>query len=70
MLFAQNLHTPNNPERLLKCQQKTYEDCFLVDMSALKKALQRDKDAWQISLDEANKRSKQVANNYEKFLED
>ena len=41
-----------------------------MDMAALKKALQRDKDAWQVSLDEANKRSKQVANNYEKFLED
>ena len=39
MIFAQNLHTPDNPERLLKCQQKVYEDCFLVDMEALQKAL-------------------------------
>ena len=68
MIIAFNLHTPANPERLLKCTQDTYDECFLADVAKLKEALARDKQAWQASLDEAHKRSKQVAENYDAFL--
>ena len=28
LTISLNLHTPENPERLLKCQQETYAACF------------------------------------------
>ena len=66
--IAENLHTPMNPERLLKCPQSAYDSCFFADIPQLQEALARDTQSWQANLEVANQRADNVSKNYEKFL--
>ena len=66
--ISDNIHTEENPQRLLMGLLRDYTDCFIVDLSSLMRQLQKDMLVWQTVHEKTLNLSNQVDSNQSLFL--